>query len=158
MADTFSIQPAQSADLSFLENCAREAYAQYVDAIGREPAPMLFDFRSRLADTPIEIMVSDGQPVGYIVWYLRDGDLFLESIAIAPSHLGRGYARRAINFLEEQARMAKRDAIVLYTNEKMTSNLSLYPHLGFVETGRKREDGFQRVYFRKNLAIPCPSE
>ena len=33
----------------------------------------------------------------------------------------------------------------------MTENLALYPALGYVETGRRVEDGFSRVYFSKRL-------
>jgi hypothetical protein len=33
----------------------------------------------------------------------------------------------------------------------MTENLSLYAALGYEETGRATEDGFDRVYFRKSL-------
>jgi hypothetical protein len=33
----------------------------------------------------------------------------------------------------------------------MVENLQLYPRLGFVETERRVEDGYRRVYFRKTL-------
>jgi hypothetical protein len=33
----------------------------------------------------------------------------------------------------------------------MTENIDLYRKLGFVETGRKQEQGYQRVYMRKHL-------
>jgi hypothetical protein len=33
----------------------------------------------------------------------------------------------------------------------MTDNLSLYPHLGYAEVDRRTEDGFNRVYFEKDL-------
>jgi hypothetical protein len=33
----------------------------------------------------------------------------------------------------------------------MFENLGLYLKMGFVETGRREEDGFERVYFRKEL-------
>jgi hypothetical protein len=39
-------------------------------------------------------------------------------------------------------------AIRLYTNAAMTENLSMYAHLGFVETHRAVEKGFDRVYLR----------
>ena len=42
----------------------------------------------------------------------------------------------------------------LYTNAKMTRNLDWYVKLGFVETRRIREDGFDRVYFEKTLILP----
>jgi hypothetical protein len=53
------------------------------------------------------------------------------------------------------AREAKRrhlPAIRLYTNPAMTENLSMYVHMGFVETHRVVEKGIDRVYMRWNLA------
>lgn len=43
------------------------------------------------------------------------------------------------------------EAVHLYTNEKMVENLAIYPRLGYAETGRRHEDGFNRVYFEKRL-------
>lgn len=40
----------------------------------------------------------------------------------------------------------------LYTNAKMTENLTLYARLGWRETDRRTEQGFERVYFEK--AVP----
>jgi hypothetical protein len=34
----------------------------------------------------------------------------------------------------------------------MTENLDFYPRLGYLETQRVHEDGFDRVYFEKVLA------
>lgn len=39
--------------------------------------------------------------------------------------------------------------MALYTNAKMHENLRLYPHLGFTETARRRDQGYDRVFFRK---------
>ena len=50
------------------------------------------------------------------------------------------------------ARQRGLKAVHLYTNEKMTENLSLYPRLGYIEVARRMEDGFSRVYFEKSLA------
>jgi len=33
----------------------------------------------------------------------------------------------------------------------MTENINLYKNLGFVETERKQEQGYERVYMRKLL-------
>jgi ribosomal protein S18 acetylase RimI-like enzyme len=41
----------------------------------------------------------------------------------------------------------------LYTNVKMARNIGWYERLGFVETRRGVENGFERVYFRKALAV-----
>ena len=33
----------------------------------------------------------------------------------------------------------------------MTENLSVYPHLGFIEVDRREEHGFARIYYEKRL-------
>ena len=52
---------------------------------------------------------------------------------------------------EAEARAAGHTHVRLYTNIAMTENLSLYAHLGYVEVGRVREHGFERIYFEKPL-------
>jgi ribosomal protein S18 acetylase RimI-like enzyme len=44
------------------------------------------------------------------------------------------------------------EALDLYTNIVMTANIGWYGKLGFVETGRAKEDGFHRIYMRKTMA------
>ncbi|MDD9910509.1 MAG: GNAT family N-acetyltransferase [Ahrensia sp.] len=153
MPACFRIRPAIRGDISFLERCAHEAYEQYVKAIGRKPAPMVFDFKARLDRSNIDVFEDETGPFGYMVWKTGRDHIFLESIAILPGRQGEGCARRAISHLEVLARSEELAAIELYTNEKMTGNLTLYPHLGFHETNRVREDGFNRVYFRKVIEV-----
>jgi ribosomal protein S18 acetylase RimI-like enzyme len=43
------------------------------------------------------------------------------------------------------------DTVELYTHERMVEALSFYRGLGYVETGRRIEDGYARVYLRKSL-------
>ena len=49
------------------------------------------------------------------------------------------------------ARAAGAVAVELYTNARMTENMSLYPRPGYAETGRALENGFDRVFYRKEL-------
>jgi ribosomal protein S18 acetylase RimI-like enzyme len=42
--------------------------------------------------------------------------------------------------------------IRLYTNASMTENIALYRKIGYVETARVNEKGFDRVYMTKRLA------
>ena len=39
----------------------------------------------------------------------------------------------------------------LYTHEKMTENIALYLRVGFAETGRAQEAGYDRVFMTKHL-------
>jgi len=78
--------------------------------------------------------------------------LLLESVAVLPAFQGRGIGRSLIAFAEEHARRLDLSAVELYTNERMTENLRLYPALGYEETGRATQAGFARVFFQKRIA------
>ena len=45
-----------------------------------------------------------------------------------------------------------RGELRLYTNEAMASNLDYYPRRGFVETHRRMDEGYRRVYFTRKVA------
>ncbi len=145
-----TIRRASIEDVKAIEKCARAAYARYVDRMGREPAPMVADFENHVLNGQIHVLV-DGEAriLGYVVFYARENHVHLENVAINPEIAGAGLGRKLIAFVEGQARQGGYDAVELYTNEKMTENLKMYPKLGYVETERKTEDGFDRVFYRK---------
>ena len=87
---------------------------------------------------------------GFIVFYAEDGHIMLENVAVLPRSAGRGVGKKLIGFCEDAARQRGMN-VHLYTNEKMTENLSIYPRLGYVEVGGRTENGFNRVYFEKTL-------
>jgi ribosomal protein S18 acetylase RimI-like enzyme len=57
-----------------------------------------------------------------------------------------------MEFAEERARTQGRRSLTLYTNVKMWENLGLYRKLGFVEVGRRVQDGYERVFFEKDIS------
>ena len=146
------IRTAAPGDEREVRACAEEAYAQYVAAIGRKPAPMVADFARQIATGCVHVACGDdGAVEGFIVFFRREGRMFLENVAVRPSAQGKGLGKALIGFCEAAARRQGLGAVELYTNEKMTANLSMYPALGYREVDRRREDGFNRVYFRKAL-------
>ena len=112
---------------------------------------MVADFAEHLRQNELELITFEDAPVGYVVSWLSDGVLFVDNIAITAHMRGQGLARTVFDQLSERGRASSANAIELYTNEKMTANLALYPKLGFEEFDRRSEDGFARVYFRKIL-------
>lgn len=147
------IRPAIAADAEQIASCARLAYARYVPLIGREPAPMLADFPAQIADLQVHVALSAQDAFqGYIVFYPDGRHMMLESVAVLPQAAGQGIGKALIAHCEETARSAGLTSIHLYTNEKMAENLMIYPRLGYIETGRRSEHGFNRVYFEKRLA------
>ncbi len=130
----------------------REAYALYVPRIGREPAPMAADYAELVARCEVWVAAEGDEIVGVLVLRPEPGSLFLENVAVAPSRQGRGIGSALLAFAEDQARGLRLPEVTLYTNEAMTENLSFYPARGYVETERRFDEGFHRVFFRKLLA------
>ena len=145
------IRPAATEDVAAIRAIVESAYAIYEPRIGRAPAPVFADYPAFVAADDVWVGVVKGRVVGVLVIRPRDDDLELENVAVEPACQGRGYGRALIAFAEQQARELGLRAVVLYTNEGMVENLRLYPQLGFVETGRRIEDGYRRVFFRKGL-------
>lgn len=150
-----TIRPAVPGDEPAIRACAEAAYAPYVAVIGRQPAPMVADFAAQIREGVVHVATgADGRVEGYVVCYPLGDVMHLENVAVLPAAAGRGMGRALIGHCEAAARGARLAAVELYTNAKMAANLSIYPHLGYRETGRRREDGFDRVFFRKDLRGP----
>ena len=151
------IRRATPRDLAAITACAQDAYAKYVGRIGRKPAPMIADFARRIDDGIVHVSVTedgaaaDGALQGFIVFYRRDDHFHLENVAVAGRHQGKGVGKKLIDYCEAAGRADGVGHVELYTNAKMTENLTLYPRLGYVEVGRRREAGFDRVFYRKSL-------
>ncbi len=146
----FDIRQAQAADETSVRECAEGAYERYVAAMGRKPAPMVADFAALIASGVVHVAVGqDAKVLGFIVFYQEGEQVLLENVAVRPTAAGRGIGKRLIAFCEAEAKRSNATSVKLYTNEKMTENLSIYPHLGYRETERKTEDGFNRVFFEK---------
>ena len=146
-----TIRLANESDLPFIGNCATAAYEIYVARMGRKPAPMIADFASIVSAQNLHVLEAEDGPAGFIVFYPRGDHLHIENVAVDPAFQGKGYGRRLIEFAEGRARAQGLARVELYTNEKMTENIAYYPALGYEETGRWEEDGFNRVFYRKVL-------
>ena len=149
------IRKAASCDEAGVRACAEDAYARYVGAIGRKPAPMVADFASQISKGCVYVAERTDDAIdGFIVFFPRKDHMFLENVAVRTSAAGNGVGKALIQFCEAEAMNLGLATVQLYTNEKMTENLSIYPHLGYVETARRVEDGFHRVFFTKRLDKP----
>ncbi len=145
------IRPAQPADVPALRALAERAYAPYVPRIGRRPAPMDEDYAAEVAAGSVHVIEEEGGPAGLVVLVAARGHLLVQNVAVAPERQGRGLGRALLDFAEEEARRRGLGELRLYTNAAMRENVRLYRRLGYVETGRRSEGGFERVFLRKPL-------
>lgn len=149
-----AIRQAHFGDLDGVRACAEEAYAIYIPRMGKKPAPMVADFAAQIAVGRIHVIEVGGSVAGFIVLYRRGDHLHVENVAVFPAHQRRGLGGALLSYAEEHAKRQNIPAIELYTNVKMTENLELYPRLGYVEIDRREDEGFSRVFYRKQLAAP----
>jgi ribosomal protein S18 acetylase RimI-like enzyme len=145
-----TIRRAEAADVAAVEQIVEAAYAPYIPRLGVRPGPMRDDYAALVADGVVWVT---GVPVaGLVVLLARDGYLLLDNIAVAPAAHGQGVGRALLRFAEARAQADGFAEIRLYTHQKMTENIALYARSGWQETGRGRQDGFDRVFFRKPVA------
>lgn len=146
------IGKAVAKDEAAIRACVETAYAPYVAAIGRRPAPMMSDFASLIAAGHVHVAKdADGMLQGVIVFFPEGKGMFLDCVAVQPELSGKGIGKALIGFCEHEARRLGMGCVHLYTNEKMTDNLAIYPRLGYTEVDRRSADGYNRVFFEKAL-------
>jgi len=150
MADR-SIRPAEPEDAAVVRDLVRAAYSKYVERIGKEPAPILEDYDALIRDGEVWVLAEGGEVLGVLVIRPAEDHLFVDNVAVAPGHQGRGLGRELVAFAEEQATAYGLSEVRLYTNEKMHENLAVYARLGFEESGRGVDGGYRRVFMRKRL-------
>ena len=64
---------------------------------------------------------------------------------------GRGLGRLLLEHAERRTLELGLDRIRLYTHVTMVENQALYERTGYVETARRTEHGFTRVFYEKRL-------
>jgi GNAT superfamily N-acetyltransferase len=125
------------------------AYARYLSRTDRPPAPVLTDYHAAIAAKQVWVL---GEPViAVIVLNTEENSLLVENVAVSPAAQGTGLGRRLMEFAEGQALSSGLTRMTLYTNEVMTENLAIYAKLGYRETARRSQDGYDRVFMEKEL-------
>jgi len=147
------IRRAEPQDRAAVEAIVDAAYSVYLDRIGRPPGPMLDNYSRLIDEGAVSVLEApDGVIAGLIVVLAKSDHLLLDNVAVRPDRQGKGIGRRLIAFAESEARRLGYRELRLYTHEAMTGNIALYTRLGFRETGRGREAGYDRVFMTKPVA------
>ena len=146
------IRPATAEDRTAVEAIVETAYSVYLERIDKPPGPMLDDYGLLIADGAVSVVdAPDGAIAALIVLLPQPDHLLLDNIAVRPDRQGSGIGRRLIAFAEGEARRLGYAELRLYTHVTMTENIALYTRLGFIETGRSHQAGYDRVFMRKPL-------
>jgi len=145
------IRAAIAADVPAIAQIVDHAYRHYIARMGKPPGPMLEDYAARVSEGVVWVL-EDGAVIAAIIVLLPGvNHLLLDNIAVSPNHQGLGLGRRLLAFAETEALRRGYREIRLYTHQTMVENQRLYASIGYQETGRGTEAGYDRVFMRKQL-------
>lgn len=152
-----SIRRGQPTDAPAVRQFVRDAYAEWVPLLGREPLPMQADYDLAMRAHLVDLVYVAGQLVGLIEMIHRPDDLFIENIAVDASHRGRGLGRFLLLRAEDLAQSLQLDRLSLLTSQLMQSNIRLYRSAGFQIDRTEPFMGGTTVYMSKAVT-PAASE
>jgi ribosomal protein S18 acetylase RimI-like enzyme len=151
------IRAATAADVPAIRQIVEEAYRHYIPRIGKPPGPMLDNYEARVSEGVVWVIEEGCSLSGVIVLLPGPDYLLLDNVAVAAARQRSGLGRRLLAFAEAEAVCRGYREIRLYTHQTMTENQRLYAAIGYEETGRGTQAGYERVFMRKRLA-GLPSE
>jgi ribosomal protein S18 acetylase RimI-like enzyme len=147
------IRQASLEDALAVQACVTAAFEGYIERIGKSPAPMLLDFPGSIAAQQVWVADLDSQVVGVLVQYETEAGFYIDTVAVSPPCQGGGVGKALLQFAESEALRRGFDSIYLCTNVKMIENQRLYPKIGYVEFEHQDASGYDRIYYRKQLAV-----
>jgi GNAT superfamily N-acetyltransferase len=130
------LRPAEPSDTSRLQEIERLAGRQFADVgmpeiAAADPAPTEALARYAADGRSWVALDRDGEPVGYVLVDVVDGNAHVEQISVVPSHQGAGFGRALIDRVAAWAAAAGLPAITLTTFRDVPWNAPLYRHIGF---------------------------
>ena len=145
------IRAATAADVPAIADIVDQAYRYYIERIGKPPGPMLDDYAARVSEGTVWVLEEEAVIAAIIVLLPAPHYLLLDNLAVSPARQGLGLGRRLLAFAEDEALRRGYREIQLYTHQTMVENQRLYASIGYEETGRGTEAGYDRVFMRKQL-------
>lgn len=150
-ATNLIIRPAKSVDSSAISDCVYAAFKCYIPRIGKPPGPMLDNYEEVIETHQVFVAVVENSIVGLVALSRQSHCMLLDTIVVHPSFQGNGFGKKLLAHAEQEAKRQGYTEIQLYTHEKMTENKAMYQKLGYVEIERRVENGYRRIYMKKQL-------
>ena len=145
------IAPATARNASDIYGVVEAAFRIYAERMDGPPAPLLADYHRLCERGEVTVLRSGRRVVGALVSSVTGRTLEIETLAVHPAFAGRGHGAMMLEWAIDRAMTEGVNAVTLYTNVVMEEAQAFWLRHGFVETGRRREDGYDRVYYRRSL-------
>jgi GNAT superfamily N-acetyltransferase len=136
MLAAMHIRPGVVEDGDALREIERQAGARFRDvgmARVADDEPMSVEELARYAEEARSWVAVDerGEPIGYVVVDVVDGNAHVEQVSVQPDQQGRGVGRALLDRVVAWAVASTRPAVTLTTFTDVSWNAPLYRHLGF---------------------------
>jgi GNAT superfamily N-acetyltransferase len=150
MNEVVDIRIACEEDVDAIRALTREAYAKWVDLIGREPLPMRVDYSDAIRKHRFDLLHVGGRQAALIETVPEGDCLLIESVAVLPAFQGRGFGTRLLKLAEERAACLGLAGTRLYTNKLFLPNIRLYEALGYRVEREEELNGGVAVHMMKS--------
>jgi ribosomal protein S18 acetylase RimI-like enzyme len=131
MNEIVSLRIAHEGDVDAIQALTQEAYAKWVDLIGRKPLPTRVDYSDAIRNHRFDLLYVGCHLVALIETVPEDDYLLIENVAVLPAFQGRGFGTRLLRLAEELAASSGLAGTRLYTNKLFRPNIRLYEALGY---------------------------
>ena len=86
------------------------------------------------------LLLLEGRAVGYTGIHAENGELFLSKLYLQKENRGKGYARQAMNFLEDLCRQRGLSKIWLTVNRHNDNTIAAYKAMGLTIVREQKAD------------------
>ncbi len=149
---SLQIRTAKAADLSAIEKCLDLAFNSFAGHTDGGDAKLANNLQSQILDGSIQLICDGNSVLGYVAIWPAGGQMFVDTLAVVPTHRRQGLGSQLLAFAESEARRLGLETVNLFTKATMVGNLEFYRRRGYIETGRCDDDGFCRVFYTKHVS------
>ena len=165
------VEVTSENEIAVVEELARRIWTEhYTPIIGKDQVEYMLDkFQSKAAisiqiksEGYLYFLIEEGKYIGYIGVQSKGRELFLSKIYIEASKRGKGFGKKAIQFLENLARRLSLEKISITVNKNNVKTIKAYGKMGFKNLGPVVHDignGFIMDDFKmeKIVSLSAPS-
>jgi GNAT superfamily N-acetyltransferase len=112
---------------------------------------MLDDYCALVEQGAVWVAVEQEVVLGVLVLLETEEGFCIETIAVRPEAHGHGVGGQLLSYAELQAKKFGYASLYLSTHRLMSESQAVYVHLGYVEFDRRIVNGYDRIFFRKQL-------
>jgi ribosomal protein S18 acetylase RimI-like enzyme len=148
--DLMYIRAATLSDVAAVATCEERAFAS-VPSVRREFDPGR-NLASKINLAMVHVMCDVDQVLGYVSICENADHLFIDAVAVLPSHQGQGLGGQLLAFAEHEALRQSLPTVRLFAMEETQENLAFYHRRGYLETDRWDDDATSLVTLCKAIA------